>query len=60
MYQIKFTCINIQNQTIVRCWDDTATYDTKTEAMTAAQSAVRVVQVLTNGVCRLSYAIYNA
>ena len=60
MYKIKFTCINIQTQTLIRNWDDTVTYPTKIEAMTAAQSAVRAVQVLTNGVCRLSYAIYNA
>lgn len=60
MYKIKITCINTQTQTLVRNWNDTATYVTKTDAMNAAQSAVRVVQTLTNGVCCLSYAIYNA
>lgn len=59
MYRIKFTCINVQTQTLVRNWNDTATYPTKTDAVNAAQGAVRVVQTLTNGMCCLSYAIYN-
>jgi hypothetical protein len=60
MYKIKFTCINAQTQTFTRSWKDTATYDTRAEAVTAAQGAVRAVQVLTDGVYCLSYAIYKA